>query len=120
LQRDRTRVVRRLAGAICDLPGFKPKRIARHTGPNTDNGLNLTGVSNRIPLQQKYDNAARSALRFAAISKFCINQAHKPRQLTFLHAERLIVGQKDILKICNHSDTHMDFGSKDAITRDAG
>jgi hypothetical protein len=50
----------------------------------------------------------------------CINPVHKREQLTFLHAERLRVGQKDILKICNYSDTHMDFGSKDAITRDAG
>jgi hypothetical protein len=41
-------------------------------------------------------------------------------QLTFLHAERLMIGQKDILKICNRSDTHMDFSAEDAKTRAAG
>jgi hypothetical protein len=41
-------------------------------------------------------------------------------QLTFRHAEGLLVERKDILKICNHSDTHMDFGAEDAKTRNAG
>jgi hypothetical protein len=41
-------------------------------------------------------------------------------QLTFLHAEWLMNGGKDILKIRNHSDTHMDFGVKDANTHRAG
>jgi hypothetical protein len=29
-------------------------------------------------------------------------------QLTFFHADRQAIQQKDILKVCNHSNTHMD------------
>jgi hypothetical protein len=41
-------------------------------------------------------------------------------RLASRRADPLTVGQKDILKICNQPDTHMDFGAEHEKTRNAG